>query len=144
MANVLYDKYREAQLAQSSPVDWDADTIKAVFVDTTSVDPNKYTFAQAHQFLSDVPAGSRLATSAGLASKTDTSGVADAADIIVTGGIASGKTAGAILLYKDTGVAGTSPLIAYLDTGAGLPCPGNANDVQIVWDNTAGTNIFKL
>ena len=75
MANALYDKGREGFLA--GDIDWDANTIKIVLIDEAddtidlAVDDN----------LDDRAAGSRVATSAALSSKTATNGVADAADV---------------------------------------------------------------
>ena len=68
-------------------------------------------------------------------------GVADAADTTFTS--VSGDTVEAIVLYKDTGDAATSPLIAYIDTATGLPLTPNGGDVTITWDNGAN-KIFKL
>jgi hypothetical protein len=47
------------------------------------------------------------------------------------------------VIYKDTGTAATSPLIAYIDTATGLPVTPNGGDITVTWDN--GSNkIFKL
>lgn len=134
MANVLYDKGRQAFL--DADIDWSADNIKAVLVDTAL-----YTFSQAHQFLSDIAVGARVATSGNLASKTSTDGVADAADVTFTA--VTGATIEAIVLYKDTGVAGTSALIAYIDTATGLPATPGGGNITVTWDNGAN-RIFKL
>ena len=46
------------------------------------------------------------------------------------------------MIYIDTGVAGTSRLIAYIDTGvAGLPVTPNGGDINITWD---AAGIFTL
>lgn len=135
MANALYDKGREAFL--TGGISWSADSIKAVLVDTGAYTPNVAT----HQFLSDIAAGARVATSANLGSKTVAAGVADAADSLFTA--VSGPSVEAVVLYKDTGTAGTSPLIAYIDTASGLPVTPNGGDITVVWDNGAN-KIFKL
>ena len=136
MANALYDKGREKFL--TGAISWSADTIKAVLVDAADYTVNLST----HEFLSDVPSGARVATLAsGLASKTTTAGVADAADITFTS--VTGDPSEALVLYKDTGSAATSPLIAYIDTATGLPVTPNGGDISVTWDN--GSNkIFKL
>nr|WP_201787713.1 hypothetical protein [Mycobacteroides immunogenum] len=55
----------------------------------------------------------------------------------------SGASVEAMVIYKDTGTVGTSPLIAYIDTATGLPVSPNGGDINIAWDT--GTNkIFKL
>lgn len=135
MANALYDKGREKFLAGS--ISWSSDDIKVVLVDAAD-----YTVSiSTHEFLSDVTAGGRVATSGNLASKTTTAGVADAAD--VTFSAVTGDPSEALIIYKDTGNASTSPLIAYIDTATGLPVTPNGGDITIVWDN--GSNkIFKL
>lgn len=135
MANALYDYGRESFLTGS--INWASDSIKVVLVDTGAYTPNLAT----HQFLSDVPVGARIATSGALSGKTTTAGVADASD--VTFSSVTGTSCEALVIYKDTGVAGTSILIAYIDTATGLPVTPNGGDITVVWDN--GTNrIFKL
>lgn len=135
MANALYDKGREAFL--NGGINWTSDSIKVVLVDAADYTVNLTT----HQFLSDIAAGARVATSGNLASKTSTAGVADAADITFTA--VSGDPSEALVIYKDTGSAATSPLIAYIDTATGLPVTPNGGDITVTWDN--GSNkIFKL
>ena len=65
------------------------------------------------------------------------------ADDAVFSGLTSAPTVEAVVLYKDTGVAGTSAVIAYVDTGTGLPTLAGASQITIVWANTAN-KIFKL
>lgn len=135
MANALYDKGREGFLDGS--IDWDTDSIKIVFVDAADYTRD----LAAHDFLDDVGAPSRVATSGNLASKTVTAGVADAADITVTA--VTGDQFEYIIGYKDTGVAGTSRLIFCIDTATGLPLTPNGGDVTVQWDSGAN-KIFKL
>lgn len=134
MANALYDTGRNAFL--TGDIDWVADTIKAVLVDTADYTVNLST----HDFLDDVAAGGRVAT-ATLASKTATAGVADAADLTFT--TVTGDVSEALILYKDSGVEGTSQLIAYIDTATGLPVTPNGGDIVVQWDSGAN-RIFKL
>lgn len=135
MATGLYDKGREGFLDGS--IDWDTDTIKAVLVDAADYTAD----LAAHDFLDDVPAGARVATSAALTSKTVAAGVADAADVTLSA--VTGDPSEAIIIYKDTGSAATSRLIAYIDSGTGLPVTPNGGDITIQWDNGAN-KIFKL
>lgn len=135
MTNALYNKGREGFL--DGNIDWDTNNIKAILVDTGAYTVNLST----HDNLDDVAAGARIATSGNLASKTVTDGVADAAD--VTFSAVSGATVEAIILYKDTGVESTSRLIAYIDTGTGLPVTPNGGDITVQWDSGAN-KIFKL
>ncbi len=134
MANALYDTGRNAFL--TGDIDWVADTIKAVLVDTADYAVD----LAAHDFLDDVAALSRVATGT-LASKTASAGVADAADL--TFSTVTGDISEALIIYKDSGVEGTSQLIAYIDTATGLPVTPNGGDIVVQWD--AGANkIFKL
>lgn len=135
MSNALYDLGREGFLA--GDIDWDANTIKLVFVDEAddtidlAVDDN----------LDDRAVASRVATSGALASKTTTAGVADAADVTVS--TVTGDQFESIDVYKDTGVESTSRLIANIDTATGLPCTPNGGNITVTWDNGA-SKIFKL
>lgn len=135
MANALYDKGREQFL--TAGINWTSDTIKTYLLDSGAYTVN----TSAHEFLSDVAGGARIAGPMTLGSKTATNGAADAAD--VTFSAVSGTSIEAILIFKDTGVEATSNLIAYIDTATGLPITPNGGDIIVQWDN--GTNkIFKL
>lgn len=135
MANAMYDLGRASFL--DGGIAWSTDNVKAVLVDTGAYTVNLAT----HQYLSDIAAGARIATSANLASKTSTAGVADAADVTFTA--VTGASIEAVVLYKDTGTASTSNLICYIDTATGLPVTPNGGDITVVWDN-ASNKIFKL
>lgn len=135
MANALYDKAKEALL--SGAISWTGDNIKVVAVDTGTYSVS----LSSNQYLSDIPSGARIATSGNLTSKTATSGVADAADIVFSA--VTGASIEALVIYKDTGTSSTSPLIAYIDTSTGLAVTPNGGNINVAWDN--GTNkIFKL
>lgn len=131
--SALYDLGRQKFLAGA--IQWLAHDIKVVLVDTGTYSVD----LAADEFLSDLSGG--VATSGNLTGKDSTNGVADAADITCTS--VSGSSVEAIVLYRDTGVAATSPLIAYINTGTGLPFTPNGGDVLISWDNGAN-RIFKL
>lgn len=131
MASALYDKGREGFLDGS--IDWDTDTIKCVLIDSAD-----YTFSAAHDFLDDVPSGARVGTAQTLASKTVTSGVADAADVTFTA--VTGDPVEAIVIWKDTGSEATSRLIAYID---GISVTPNGGNITVAWDAGA-SRIFKL
>lgn len=136
MANAVYGKYRQLCL-EAGGVAWLTDNIKAVLVDTAA-----YTVSiDVDQFLSDIPIGARISTSANLGTKTSTLGVADAADVTFTA--VTGTSIEAIVIYRDTGSAASSNLIAYIDAATGLPLTTNGGDVTIAWDNGAN-KIFKL
>lgn len=131
MTSVIYPKAAEAMLQGNLNL---TGTVKAVLVDTAD-----YTYSAAHDNLDDVPAGARVATSNALASKTYTNGTFDAADL--TWASVTGDQAEAIIIYIDSGVESTSKLVAYIDSGTGLPVTPNSGDIDVQW-NAAG--IFSL
>lgn len=131
MSSVWYPKFLEALLTQASNSNAQSGDVKAVLVDGAD-----YTYSTSHEFLSDVPGGARVATSANLASKTFTAGVFDAADTVFTG--ASGDQSEIIIVYIDTGSAATSRLMVYIDTAGGLPVTPNSGDITVTWPNGAG------
>lgn len=135
MANALYDIGRQGFLDGS--IDWDTDNIKVVAVDTGAYSPNLAT----DDYLADIPGGARIATSSNLTGKTVANGVADADDI--TFSAVSGASIEALVVYKDTGSAATSRLIAYIDTATGLPVTPNGGDIVIAWPS-GSSKIFKL
>ena len=134
MANALYTAAKEAIL--SGDIDLLVDTIKVALVDNT--------YAQnlaTDNFYDDISAYV-VGTPQTLASKAVTGGAFDAADITYTA-VTAGDTCEAVVIYKDTGVAGTSALIAYIDTITGFPLATNGGDITIQWDS--GTyKIFAL
>lgn len=136
MANALYDKARESFLSANPSIDWDTDTIKASLVRSSAYTP----VIGTDQFISSV--ATRVADSAALSAKTVTAGVADAADVTFTA-VAAGAAVQYIVIWKDTTVASTSPLIALIDTATGLAVTPNGGDITIAWDNGAN-KIFKL
>lgn len=133
MANTLYPKGKEKILAAA--INFPTDAIKVALVS------DGYTYAATDEFFSTI-AAYVLNTPQTLASKVTTSGAFDAADVTFSA-VSAGATAKAVVLYKDTGVAGTSALIAYIDTITGFPLATNGGDISVVWDN--GTyKIFSL
>lgn len=142
MANALFDPGREGFLDGS--IDWDTATIKVALV-------RSYTFSAAHKFVSDLTtAGGVLhVTSAALASKTVTGGVADAADVVFTA-VTANASNHSVLVFQSSAVTGGADvaataqrLIAWIDTGTNFPIVPNGGDVTIAWDNAAN-RIFKL
>lgn len=135
MANAVYPKAKESFLSQNPSIDMDTDTIKVAMVTSA------YVYSSAHQYYSSV--SGVVGTPAALASRTVTNGVFDAADVTFTS-VASGSTVAALVIYKDTGSAATSPLVAFIDTASsGLPVSTNGGDITITWDNGAN-KIFAL
>lgn len=135
MANTLYDFARQRFL--EAQINWMTDTIKVILVDTGAYTPQ----TGIHQYLSDIPTSARIAGPVTLTSKATTGGAADAADCTFVS--VTGNSIEAIIIYADTGVEATSPLIAFIDTATGLPITPNGGDIIVTWDN--GTNkIFKV
>lgn len=129
MTNALYVKGAErllaAALSGSAPV---AGTLKAALV--------KNTYPQnlaADEFYTAISAYV-LSAPIALASVTTAGGKLDANDPTFAA-VVAGDTVEAIVLYMDTGVAGTSWLIAYIDTVTGFPLATNGGDITPQWDN---------
>ena len=132
MANTLFPKGKQKIL--SAAINFPTDTIKAILV------TDSYTYSTAHEFLSDI--GTTVGTAQTLANKAVTDGVFDADDVTFAA-LAPGATLKAVVLYKDTGVAGTSPLLGYIDTITGFPVATNGSDITVQWANGA-FKIFSL
>ena len=128
MSNALYAKGKEKIL--SGTIDFPANTLKVALV--------KNTYPQnlaTDEFYSDISAYV-LGTPQTLSAKSVTAGVFDAGDATYTA-VTAGDTSEGVVIYKDTGVAGTSPLLAYIDTITGFPLATNGGDITIQWDNGA-------
>jgi hypothetical protein len=148
MANALYPKFKEAllnQAAGTAAINLSSDTnIKVALVNITG-STNAYTYSSSHQYFSSVSTNSAavVGTSAtGLANKTVTNGVFDADDVTFTG-VSGTNVIGALVIYKDTNTAASSPLIAFLDSGTGLSITPNGGSVTVSWDSGAN-RIFAL
>ena len=134
MANSLYAKGKEKFL--SGAINLITDTIKVSLV--------KNTYPQnvsTDEFYTDISAYV-IGTPQTLAAKSVALGVFDAGDVTYTA-VTAGDTLEGVVIYKDTGVAGTSPLLAYIDTITGFPLATNGGDITIQWDNGA-YKIFSL
>lgn len=124
MPNALYGKFKESLYGGAPSINWDTDNIRLVLVSAT------YALAiDSDQFLSDVPALARVATSGNLTGKSRTGGAVSAANIAVSA--VTGDEVVAVVVIKDTGVAATSPLAAYLDEFEGFPFVPSGNDELI-------------
>ena len=126
MANTAYPLGAQKMLAGANTVDFVTDTIKVALVSSS------YTFSTSHEFLSSL--GTVIGTSQPLANKSVTGGVLDADDLNY-GAIAPGSTIKALVVFKDTGNASTSPLLFYFDTVTGLPAATNGGVITVPWGN---------
>lgn len=133
MANALYAKGKEKLLSSTNAISLDTDTIKVALV--TNAYAQNLTTDEWYTSISAHVVGTPIT----LASKTITEGVFDAADVTWPT-IASGSTFEAVVIYKDTGTAGTSPLLAYIDTITGFPLASNGGDITVQWSN----GIYKI
>lgn len=142
MANALYDLAKEALLSGS--INLTANDIRCVLVRKGGADAASSTVYAPNlvtdRFLSSVPAGSRVATSGALASKTVALGVFDAANVLFPA-VAAGAAVNSIVIYKWVSADGDSPLIAYMDTAGGLPFTPVDEDLTLTW---ASGGIFSL
>jgi hypothetical protein len=147
MANALYPKFKEAllnQAAGTAAINLSSDTNIKVALVNISGSTNAYTYSSSHQYFSSVSTNSTavVGDSATLGSKTVTNGVFDAGDVTFTG-VSGTNVIGALVIYKDTGTAASSPLIAFLDSGTGLSITPNGGSVTVSWDSGAN-RIFAL
>ena len=134
MANVWYAKgIREIG---DGGVDLLTDNLKVVLYDSG------YTpVVDTDEFLSDIPSGARIVTSPNLASKTVTDGgILDCADPVFTS-VPSAEIIVGAALFKDTGSAATSPLLAKIDNAGGLPLTTDGTNITMSVD---GAGLAKL
>jgi hypothetical protein len=131
MANHIYPLAKKQMLLGG--IDLSSVNVKALLVSVSGAG-TLYAYSAAHEFLSDVPSGARIATSANLTGKAvGNDGSFDSDDPTFSG--VTGDSVEAIVLYIDTGTAGTSRLIMFQDTGVtGLPLTPDGSDVQITVD----------
>lgn len=133
MANAIYPLYKQAILDAAANSDLNDGTVKVALIDTGT-----YTYSAAHEFYSSVTGV--VGTPQTINTTTVTNGLFDGDNVTFTA--VTGNTVEALIIYIDTGTAGTSRLVAYIDTGAtGLPVTPNGGDITITW-NASG--IFQL
>lgn len=119
-------------------VDFDTDTIK-VMLTTSAYTPSATGHAAKNSVTNEVTGSGYTAGGATLTSLsvTDSSGTItfDAADVTWSQNASGFTNARYAIIYKDTGVAATSTLIAYIDLGADK---GNVDGDLILQFNAAG------
>ena len=131
MANAHYAKGKEKIL--SGAVNYLTDTIKVALV--------KNTYPQnlaTDEFFGQISAYV-VGTPQALSNRSVVAGAFDADDVTFLA-VTAGDTLEGVVIYKDTGVAGTSPLLHYIDTITGFPLATNGGDITVQWDN----GIFKI
>ena len=135
----LYPIGREGFLDGS--IDWDTNTQKITLI---NIDNYKISGGSAHQYYGKsvgITARVKESDTNALSTKTVTSGIADAGDVSLSA--VSGAAFNAIIIWQDSGSPDTSRLIAYIDSGTGLPASPNSGDITISWSNGA-SKIFQL
>jgi hypothetical protein len=127
LANAFYP-YGKAEMARAD-FDWESATTVTIYL----IDLADYTYSSAHQTLSDVPGGARVA-SVDLTSRTvSDTGVIDAADPVFTS--VTGDVSEALIIALNTGTDSTSTLLLYLDTGVtGLPVTPNGTNINLTFN----------
>lgn len=133
MASYLYGLGREKFL--NADIDWAAHDIKCLLADGADYTPVQNT----DEFHDDIAGGGIVSTSANLGTKTSTLGTADAADVTLTS--VTGDQCEYIVIFRDTGISATSPLIAKIDDYTGLPVTPNGGNITISWP---ASGIFVL
>lgn len=134
MANVFYTKSKEKLL--SGTLSFTNGLFKvALLKQSYTVNPD------THEFLSDI-ASFRVGTDQTLGNIAVTGGAVNA-DNPTFPSVAAGETVASIVIYKDSGVAGTSPLVFYIDEVTGFPFYTNGASVTPEWD-TGPKKIYKL
>jgi hypothetical protein len=136
VTGTLYGLWLKNQLGGSNAIDWDTDTIK-VALTTSSYTPDQ----DAHDFFNDVTnevtgtgytaGGTTITASAPTYDGTSDQIRLDATDASWT---SSTITARRAVIYKSTGTASTSPLIAWVDFGADVSTTNGT--FTIAWDST--------
>jgi len=122
MANAIYPLYKQALLDASANVDLNDGTVKVALVDTGT-----YTYSATHEFLTSL--SGVVGTAQTINTTTVTNGLFDGDNVTFTA--VTGNSVEALVIYIDTGTAGTSRLVAYIDTSVtGLPVTPNGGDIS--------------
>lgn len=122
---------------EKADIDLLVDTIRAVMVDDT------YVYDESHDFLNDVPSGTRVGSPVTLTGKSVSGGWFNATIPPFTS-VASGRIVKALWIYKWTGVESTSPLIDFKNRRADtslLALLTNGGDITFT---VGSSGIFRL
>lgn len=129
MADKVYPKFKAQLMKKAYDLSDAALVVRAYLLDNTG----DYVYSDAHEFLSDVPAGARVKKTNVLTSKAVnlTTAAFDSDD--PTAEAVTGEDIGRLILYIDTGADGTSRLIFYKDTGIStVPFTPDGSDIRIL------------
>lgn len=132
MANKVYPKYKKAAAGGAANSNLLTGTIKIALIDT-----GLYTYDDAHEFMSDVPALSRIAISGAVTSKSLTDLAAFLSSNAHFAGPVSGASIEGFIIFVDTGVDATSRLVAFEDVDViGLPETPVGGSYNLIMDST--------
>jgi hypothetical protein len=146
MANFLYEFGKKNMVGGGSQINWTTSAFKVGLLGAGYA-PNQAT----DQFWSTAAGASNVnvvGTPQALAGKALADGSAGNAGKVIASSNAvtfsalSGSQVAHVVIYQDTGTAGTSPLVAHWDTGTGLPFTPNGGDLTLTFDATNG--VFNL
>lgn len=135
MPDAFYNRGKYLILGGTPAFNLATDTIKAMLV------RNTYTFGATHNVVSDLTPASNEVTGGGyarqtLASKTITEDDTNNRAVFSAANLSfsniSGTNISAVILFKDTGSDGTSPLLCYIDSG-GFPLTVTGLAIAIAW-----------
>jgi len=131
VANFIYGKAKQSLL--NGEFNISSDSLKVLLV-TESYVPNQ----NIDQFVSNISGSYIKQRTSSLTNVTNTLGVIDADNVLVSN--YDGSAFKALVIYKDSGTDATSRLLAYIDTATGIPFLGiNATtDITISW--SSGSN----
>lgn len=128
MSNFIYGKAKEAFL--NGLIDMSNDQIDIIFTKSTYI-PSQ----SSDEFVSDLDVSNITTTPIGLSNVTNTLGIIDANDVLVSN--YPGTAFNAVVIFQSNTSAQDSRLIAYIDTSEGLPFSGTNDtiDITISWSN---------
>lgn len=134
--SAVYAAAKASFLGNTPSINLLSDTIRAALV-TASYTPNPAT----DQYWSAANANV-VGTPQQITSPSVAGGVFNGAGVTFAS-VAAGPAATQIVIFKDTGTPSTSPLVAVLTSGSGLPVTPNGGNITIAWD-TGANKIFAL
>lgn len=137
MANTVYAKFKENLLAGNVNFSLSAAVVKVWACNTLTYDSTDVYISNTN-----ISASSGVFKSTALTGKTFTNGTFDAADKTLTAVAASASsTITALVVYISNGGSASNPVVAFIDTGTGVPVTPNGGDIIIQWN---GSGIFSL
>ena len=129
MSNFIYGKAKEAML--NGQINVASNSLKVLLVSSSYV-PS----VNSDQYVSNINVNHIINRSGAIQNVTNTLGVLDASDIVISEH--DGSAFNAVVLYQNGTSDSDSRLISYIDTSAGLPFVGVnfSLPVTIIWNNS--------